>query len=135
GGFPGIPLAVMFPETTFTLVDSIGKKVRVIEAIAGELGLDNVKPLNARFEKVKGSFDFVTGRAVSGLPLFASMVKHLVGRKGFNDLPNGILYLTGGEVESELEKIRASSATWPLAGFFHEEYFSTKKLVHLFDFR
>ncbi len=135
GGFPGIPLALMFPGTRFTLADSIGKKIKVIDAVAGELQLENVTTVNARFESLRGEYDFVTGRAVSGLPLFVSMVRHLVRKEGFNGIPNGILYLTGGEVEAELKAIRASAATWPLSGFFREEYFATKKLVHLFDFR
>lgn len=134
GGFPGIPLAVMFPEVHFTLVDSIGKKIKVIEAIAGELNLTNVSTLNVRFETVKGSFDFVTGRAVSRLPLFFSMVRKSIKSKGFNDLPNGILYLTGGEVEPDITQIKAKSTIWPLANFFTDEYFTTKKLVHLHNF-
>ncbi len=134
GGFPGIPLAIMFPEVQFTLVDSIGKKIKVVEAVAGALGLDNVVPLNTRFESVEQQFDYVTGRAVSNLPLFISMVAPRVKKKGFNVLPNGILYLTGGEIEADLTKIRARSATWSLADHFGEEYFKTKKLVHLYNF-
>ena len=134
GGFPGIPLAVMFPEVHFTLVDSIGKKIKVIDAIAGELELDNVTTLNARFETVNGSFDFVTGRAISRLPVFFSMVKKCVKKNEFNDIPNGILYLTGGEIGEELTSIKARSDTWQISSFFTEEYFTTKKLVHLFNF-
>jgi 16S rRNA (guanine527-N7)-methyltransferase len=134
GGFPGIPLAVMFPDVRFTLVDSVGKKIRVIDAIAAELKLDNVTTLNTRFETVTGSFDFVTGRAVSKLPVFFSMVKNRVRKKGENDIPNGILYLSGGEVEQDMTQIRAKSDTWHLADFFTEEYFTTKKLVHLHNF-
>jgi 16S rRNA (guanine527-N7)-methyltransferase len=134
GGFPGIPLAVLFPETHFTLVDSIGKKIRVIETIATALKLENITALNTRFETMKGSFDFITGRAVSRLPLFFSMVKNCVKTQAFNDIPNGILYLTGGEVEQDLTQIKARSTTWPLAGFFTEDYFATKKLIHLHNF-
>ncbi|MCX6305976.1 MAG: 16S rRNA (guanine(527)-N(7))-methyltransferase RsmG [Bacteroidetes bacterium] len=134
GGFPGIPLAAMFPEVHFTLVDSIGKKIKVIDAIAAELELDNVTTMNARFESIRGNFDFVTGRAVSKLPVFCMMVKPRVKTQGFNDIPNGILYLTGGEVEQDITQIRAESATWPLAGIFNEDYFTTKKLVHLHNF-
>ena len=134
GGFPGIPLAVMFPEVHFTLADSIGKKIKVIDAIAGELELDNVTTLNARFETVNGSFDFVTGRAISRLPVFFSMVKKCVKKNEFNDIPNGILYLTGGEIGEELTSIKARSDTWQISSFFTEEYFTTKKLVHLFNF-
>lgn len=134
GGFPGIPLAVMFPDTHFTLVDSVGKKIRVIETLIKGLGLDNVTAVNARFENVEGTFDFVTGRAVSRLPLFFSLVKNCVRPAGINDIPNGILYLTGGEVENDLAEIRARSSTWSLAEFFGEQYFTTKKLVHLYNF-
>jgi len=134
GGFPGIPLAAMFPDVHFTLVDSIGKKINVISAIAKELKLDNVDTINARFETVKGSFDFVTGRAVSRLPLFFSMVRKCVKTQEINSIPNGILYLTGGEVEQDMNEIRARSTLWPLAGFFTEDYFATKKLVHLHNF-
>jgi 16S rRNA (guanine527-N7)-methyltransferase len=134
GGFPGIPLAVMFPEVRFTLVDSIGKKIKVIDAIVSALKLDNVTTLNTRFETVPGIFDFVTGRAVSRLPLFFSMVNKKVNNQGFNSLTNGILYLTGGETEQDVTQINASATTWPLASFFTEEYFTTKKLVHLHNF-
>jgi 16S rRNA (guanine527-N7)-methyltransferase len=134
GGFPGIPLAVMFPETRFTLVDSIGKKVRVIETIARELGLENVTTIYTRFETVKGNFDFVTGRAVSKVPIFVSMLKHCIRKNGINHLPNGILYLTGGEVEQDLSQVRAKWRTWPLSDFFQEDYFASKKLVHLHNF-
>jgi 16S rRNA (guanine527-N7)-methyltransferase len=134
GGFPGIPLAVLFPEVHFTLVDSIGKKIRVVKTIAQELHLDNVSTINARFETVTGSYDFVTGRAVSSLQLFFSMVKDRVNARGFNTLPNGILYLTGGEIAQDLSKINSKSTTWSLAGFFEEDYFSTKKLIHLHNF-
>jgi 16S rRNA (guanine527-N7)-methyltransferase len=134
GGFPGMPLAVMFPEVQFTLVDSIGKKVRVIDTIATELKLTNITPVNARFESLEGSFDFITGRAVSGLPLFASMVKKLVRHSEFNDIPNGILYLTGGDVEKDIMNTGAASKIWRLSDFFNENYFSSKKLVHLFHF-
>lgn len=134
GGFPGIPLAAMFPEVHFTLADSIGKKIKVIDAIATALKLTNVTTINARFETIAGSFDFVTGRAVSKLPLFVAMVKKRISSDGFNKIQNGILYLTGGEVEQDVTHIRARSATWPLSGFFTEDYFITKKLVHLHNF-
>ncbi|MEI6173859.1 MAG: 16S rRNA (guanine(527)-N(7))-methyltransferase RsmG [Bacteroidota bacterium] len=133
GGFPGIPLAILFPDSHFTLVDSIGKKIKVIDQITADLDLDNITTLNARFETVKQSFDFVTGRAVSNLPKFCAMVRNCVKKTGFNDLPNGILYLTGGEVEQEVTHIRAKSETWALSDFFTEDYFSTKKLVHLYN--
>ncbi len=134
GGFPGIPLAVMFPDVQFTLVDSIGKKIMVVETIVKSLGLLNVITLNARFESVKQKFDFITGRAVSNLPLFLSMVSQCVKKKGINELSNGILYLTGGEIEPDIKKIPALSTTYNLSDHFNEAYFTTKKLVHLYNF-
>ena len=134
GGFPGIPLAVMFPEVQFTLVDSIGKKIRVVEAIAASLGLQNVTALNARFESVRQKFDFVTGRAVSNLPLFLSMISPCVKKLGFNDLANGVLYLTGGEIEPDMKKLAAKSNTYDLSDHFTEGYFATKKVVHIYNF-
>ena len=134
GGFPGIPLAVLFPEVKFTLVDSIGKKIRVVEAISGELGLTNVCAVNSRFESVDRKFDFVTGRAVSNLPLFLSMVAPCVKKQGFNKLANGILYLTGGEIGAEIEKLPGKRVTYNLSDHFTGDYFTTKKLVHLYNF-
>ncbi len=134
GGFPGIPLAVMFPDVQFTLVDSIGKKIMVVETIVKSLGLLNVITLNARFESVKQKFDFITGRAVSNLPLFLSMVSQCVKKKEINELSNGILYLTGGEIEPDIKKIPALSTTYNLSDHFNESYFTTKKLVHLYNF-
>jgi 16S rRNA (guanine527-N7)-methyltransferase len=134
GGFPGIPLALMFPETHFTLVDSIGKKINVIDAIAGELQLGNVKTQNSRVEMLHEAFDFVTGRAVTRLPAFVSLVRNCIKTHGFNAMPNGVLYLTGGDVDPDLSGISAMSRTWALRDFFSEDYFSTKKLVHLHNF-
>ena len=134
GGFPGIPLAVMFPDVQFTLVDSIGKKIMVVETIVKSLGLLNVITLNARFESVKQKFDFITGRAVSNLPLFVSMVSQCVKKKEINEFSNGILYLTGGEIEPDIKNIPALSTTYKLSDHFNEAYFTTKKLVHLYNF-
>jgi 16S rRNA (guanine527-N7)-methyltransferase len=134
GGFPGIPLAVMFPDVQFTLVDSIGKKIKVVEAIAKSLELRNVIPINARFESVKQKFDFITGRAVASLPVFLSQVRAGVKKEGFNNLPNGLLYLTGGEIEPDLQQIKARSTIYNLPDNFREAYFITKKLVHLYNF-
>ena len=134
GGFPGIPLAMMFPDVQFTLVDSIGKKIKVVEAIAKSLELHNVISLNARFESVKQKFDFITGRAVASLPIFLSQVRSGLKRAGVNDLPNGILYLTGGEIEPDLQQMNALATVYNLADNISEEYFITKKLVHLYNF-
>ena len=134
GGFPGIPLAIMFPGTHFTLVDSIGKKIKVIDHIVAALELHNVTTLNARFETVRESFDFITGRAVTNLPAFTSMVRKSIKKQDCNTIPNGILYLTGGEVEQDMSQIRAKWNTWRLRDFFAEDYFDTKKLVHMYNF-
>ena len=134
GGFPGIPLAILFPEARFTLVDSIGKKIKVIEAIVDALELANVVPMNARFEQLRQSFDFVTGRAVSNLPLFFSQVSTKVKKPGSNTLSNGILYLTGGAPEPELMGLPAESKIHAISGFFDEPYFQTKRVVHLYNF-
>jgi len=131
GGFPGIPLAVMFPQTEFVLVDSIGKKIKVIEAVKSELALENVSTRNVRFETIRETFDFVTGRAVSNLSLFYSIVKNNIKKQQINSIPNGILYLTGGETDEILMLIHAKATTWNLADFFPDSFFSTKKLIHL----
>lgn len=134
GGFPGIPLAVLFPETQFTLVDSIAKKIRVVEAIAGDLNLKNVHTICSRNETITKSFDFVTGRAVSDLKTFFQLVRKNVRKKGMNDIPNGILYLKGGELENEISSLPASTDTYELSKFFTEDFFLTKKLVHIHNF-
>ena len=135
GGFPGIPLAVMFPEVEFLLVDSIGKKIKVIDAVKSEIGLQNVTTRNMRFESISDPFDFVTGRAVSNLPLFCSIVRKNLKKKGQNSIRNGILYLTGGETDQALTLINATTSAWNLADFFPDPYFTTKKLIHLAGFQ
>jgi len=134
GGFPGIPLAILFPETRFVLVDSIGKKIKVVENIAQSLQLSNIAPLNTRFETLTGPFDFITGRAVTNLPQFIRLVKKQIKSTGFNDLPNGILYLTGGETNPATAHLRATTHTFPLSSIFDDPWFSTKKLLHLYNF-
>ena len=132
GGFPGIPLAVMFPETEFLLVDSIGKKIKVVEAVASELGLTNVRALNCRAENLEQTFHFIVSRAVTTLPEFLGWTGNKIIRKGFNSLPNGILYLKGGDLSGELAGIRMKHQVYELSRFFREEFFETKKVVHLF---
>lgn len=135
GGFPGMPLAIFFPQVHFTLADSIGKKIKVIGSVARELGLENITPVNERVEKIRGSFDFVTGRAVSSLPVFFGLVKGLVRPAEPGGAPNGILYLTGGDIGASLARIRAHASVTTLSDYFTEEYFITKKLVHLHSFK
>ena len=132
GGFPGIPLAVLFPEAKFTLVDSIRKKIRVVDEIANALELKNVTVKCERFETIQDSFDFITGRAVAILPEFYRMAKDKIRKKHQNDIPNGILYLSGGDLSSQLKKIPAKTTITELSTFFSEDYFSTKNLVHIF---
>ena len=133
GGFPGIPLAVLFPEVQFTLVDSIGKKIKVVEAISQSLGLRNVTTLNTRFESVKETFDFITGRAVSDLPRFYSMVRKAIKKEGMNKIQNGILYLTGGDLDHDMASFKTKTTIYRLADYFDEDFFTTKRLVHLYN--
>lgn len=134
GGFPGIPLAIFFPESRFTLVDSITKKIRVAEDITRRLGLQNVILINARFETLRSRFDFITGRAVTNIGAFTKMTAPLLKKTGFNEIPNGILYLTGGELQQDLEPIRAQKTGYDLSLIFEDPYFETKKLIHLYNF-
>ncbi len=131
GGFPGIPLAVMFPETEFLLVDSIGKKIKVVEEVAKELSLSNVQALNTRAENLNQSFHFIVSRAVTTLPEFLYWTRNKIDRKNFNDLQNGVLYLKGGYLSEELAGIKVKYHIYNLSNFFKEEFFETKKLVHL----
>lgn len=131
GGFPGIPLAIMFPETEFLLVDSIAKKISVVDAIARELGLTNVVARQQRAEKVKAQFDFVVSRAVTAFPGFVALVRTKISGIQRNELANGILYLKGGDFNDELEPFGDRAKVYPLNNYFTEEFFETKKLIHL----
>lgn len=131
GGFPGIPLAILFPESQFLLIDSIGKKIRVATAVVTALGLTNVKLLqeNARLER--GKFDFVVSRAVMAAPELVQIVRKNVAREQHNALPNGLLCLKGGELTEELKPFHRKAQVWDLANEFEEEYFETKKVVYI----
>lgn len=131
GGFPGIPLAILFPESQFLLIDSIGKKIRVATAVATALGLTNVKLLqeNARLER--GKFDFVVSRAVMAAPELVQIVRKNVAHEQHNALPNGLLCLKGGELTEELKPFHRKAQVWDLADEFEEEYFETKKVVYI----
>jgi len=131
GGFPGIPLAIFFPETEFLLLDSIGKKIRVVNEVAEATGLKNIKTLHARAEGIEGQFDYVVSRAVAALPVFIGWVRGKILPGGFNELPNGILYLKGGEFSDELKQIKMQARIFELSQWFNEPFFETKKLVHL----
>ena len=133
GGFPGIPLAIMFPEVSFTLVDSIAKKIKVVESVASELGLTNVRAVQSRSESVEPRrFDFVVSRAVTAFPDFVSMTRHLVDtRRASNPVRNGILYLTGGDFDDEIRPFGRAALVVDIRTYFAEEFFETKKLIHL----
>lgn len=130
GGFPGIPLAILFPETEFLLVDSIGKKIKVVNGVAQEIGLQNLTAEHMRAEKVKGEFDFVVSRAVTAMPDFVKWVKKKTSKKQKHELKNGILYLKGGDLSDELKDF-PSCTLYNLTDYFEEDFFETKKVVHL----
>ncbi len=131
GGFPGIPLAIMFPEVDFHLVDSIGKKVRVAQAVADAIGLTNVRSSHSRGEDIKEKYDFVVTRAVMTLANLMKCIRKNIDRQQHNSLPNGIIALKGGELDGEMAPMRKICTTWELSQFFDEEYFQTKKAVHV----
>ncbi len=131
GGFPGIPLAILFPEVQFHLVDSVGKKIKVVNAVAASLGLTNVYAEHVRAEQLKEKFDFVVSRAVTQLPEFVGWIQKNIASKQQNAIPNGILYLKGGNIESEIRPFRKSASVEELSEWFDEEFFETKKLVYL----
>jgi len=131
GGFPGIPLAIMFPETDFFLLDSIGKKIKVVNAIATELGLGNIKTLNKRAEDENGKYDFVVSRAVTNFIEFVKLTRKNVSGKSFNTLQNGIICLKGGDLDDELGTYSEKVKIWNISDFFDEEFFLTKKIVYL----
>lgn len=130
GGFPGIPLAVMFPECGFTLVDSIGKKIKVASAVASALGLENVEAINDRAENVRGEFDFVVSRAVTSMDNFMPLVRGRITPGGCSTLPNGVLYLKGGDLSGELKNF-PKARIYNISSFFNEEFFETKRVVYL----
>lgn len=133
GGFPGIPLAIMFPEVRFFLVDSIGKKIRVVNEVAGALGLKNVEAEQLRVEQTDRTFDFIVSRAVTSLPDFVKWTAYKFHRKSFNDIPNGILYLKGGDISEELKHVKKLRyKIHSVSDYFSESFFETKSLVHLF---
>jgi 16S rRNA (guanine527-N7)-methyltransferase len=130
GGFPGIPLAIMFPETKFLLVDSIGKKLKVVKAVVDELGLKNVTILHDRVENVKEKFDFIVSRAVTNMPDFVGWVRKKIKKDSVHERRNGILYLKGGDLTEELKDYQ-SVQLFDLPDYFDEEFFETKKVVYL----
>lgn len=131
GGFPGIPLAIMFPETRFHLVDSIGKKIKVVTDVAQQLDLKNVRAEQIRAEQIKGEYDFVVSRAVTELSEFTKWVRGKLSPSHYHDLKNGILYLKGGDLEAELVPFAKKIQTWDISQFYEESFFETKKVIYL----
>ncbi len=130
GGFPGIPLAILFPETQFHLVDSIGKKIKVVNEVNEGLGLENVKTSNCRVEEIDEQYDFIVSRAVAQMETFVRWVKGKIKKKSNHELKNGILYLKGGDLSEELAKYETAKI-YNLSDYFEEDFFETKKVVHL----
>lgn len=131
GGFPGIPLAILFPESRFHLVDSIGKKIKVVKSVAESLQLQNVSAEQIRAEQLKDKYDFVVSRAVTRLPEFVPWVQKNISKTQLNALPNGILYLKGGDLTEEIKPYRKRIFVQELSVYFEEPFFETKKVVHL----
>jgi 16S rRNA (guanine527-N7)-methyltransferase len=130
GGFPGIPLAILFPETRFYLIDVIAKKIKVVQAVVDELQLKNVKAEQLRAENAKGDYDFIISRAVTNMPDFVSWIKDKIKKQNKHDLQNGILYLKGGDLTEELKDF-PKATEYNIADFFANEFFETKKVVHV----
>lgn len=130
GGFPGIPLAILFPETQFHLVDSIGKKIKVVEEVVAGLGLKNVKTSNDRVENIKDTYDFIVSRAVAAMPTFVHWVDGKIAKQNKHQIKNGILYLKGGDLTEELQDY-PKSKIFPLSDYFEEDFFETKMVVYL----
>ncbi|GIM53260.1 ribosomal RNA small subunit methyltransferase G [Capnocytophaga cynodegmi] len=130
GGFPGVPLAILFPQTKFTLVDSIGKKIKVVEEVCKELDIKNVTAINSRVEQIDKKFDFIVSRAVTQMPEFVKWVRGKIKKSSKHSLDNGILYLKGGDLTEELVSFK-NVQLYEISNFFSEEFFETKKVVYL----
>lgn len=131
GGFPGIPLAILFPETHFHLVDSIGKKITVVNEVAKAIGLKNVKTEQIRAEQIKGKYDFVVSRAVTRMKEFYAWVRNKFKTQSIHSLDNGILYLKGGDLDEEMNELKKPYSVYELPDYFKEPFFETKKVVYL----
>ncbi|MBR1889282.1 MAG: 16S rRNA (guanine(527)-N(7))-methyltransferase RsmG [Alloprevotella sp.] len=131
GGFPGIPLAILFPEVKFTLIDSIGKKTLVAKTVAEAIGLQNVEILHRNIVEERRKYDFVVSRAVAQLGEIINLTKKNLSNEQHNALPNGILCLKGGDLSEELKRYKKSSETWTLSDFFNEDFFETKHVVYV----
>ncbi len=131
GGFPGIPLAILFPDCSFHLVDAIGKKIKVVNAVTESLGLNNLTAAHQRAEKVEGKFDFIVSRAVTRTAGFIPWVRNKIKKDSFNELSNGFLFLKGGDLTEELNEVALPHQLYHLSHYFDEDFFETKKVVHM----
>jgi len=131
GGFPGIPMAILFPEVKFHLVDSIGKKIKVVREVAAALGLKNVEADHIRAEQLDDKYDFVISRAVTRLGDFTPWIRNKFTKKDKNGIPNGILYLKGGDLSEEIKESKLKAELHPLSSYFKEDFFDTKYLVYV----
>ncbi len=131
GGFPGIPLAILFPEVRFHLIDSIGKKIKVAQSVADAIGLKNVTTRHCRVEEEKNTFDFVISRAVMTLPELVKIVRKNIGKEQRNALPNGLICLKGGDLRKEISSFGKNVITTELSNHFDEEFFETKKIIYI----
>jgi 16S rRNA (guanine527-N7)-methyltransferase len=131
GGFPGIPLAILFPECSFHLCDSIGKKVKVVDEVSKALQLKNVTTSHSRVEEIDEKFDFVVSRAVTAMPIFLTWIQQKIEKKNRNTLKNGVLYLKGGDLTEEMKEVKQKVVYHDIANFFSEDFFQTKKVVYL----
>ncbi|OWK71582.1 16S rRNA (guanine(527)-N(7))-methyltransferase RsmG [Pedobacter sp. AJM] len=131
GGFPGIPLAILFPDTQFYLVDSIGKKIKVVKEVASALGLENLRADHLRAEQIKEKFNFVVSRAVTRLGEFYPWIQGKFKKDAVNAIPNGILYLKGGDLDEEIKESKLKAELYPLSAYFEEDFFETKYVVYI----
>lgn len=131
GGFPGIPLAIFFPECNFHLIDSIGKKIKVVQETSTSLGLQNVSSEQIRAEKIKDKYDFVVSRAVTAFPVFYNWVREKIKTGSSNSLKNGILYLKGGDLDEELKDFKSRITSYNISNYFSEPFFETKRVIYL----
>lgn len=131
GGLPGIPLAILFPEVRFTLIDSVAKKIRVVDEITAAAGIGNVLARAVRSEDTSGEYDFIIGRAVTEMEQFVKITRHLSSPRSFNAMKNGWIFLKGGDLDRELRPFMASASVVPISNWFDEPYFETKKVVYL----
>lgn len=131
GGFPGIPLAILYPEVEFLLIDSIAKKIKVVNEVAQSIGLKNIKAVHGRAENVSQKFDFIISRAVTKMPAFIEWVKDKINPICFNEFPNGILYLKGGDLTEEFSTVKQHYKEFEISDFYSDEFYETKKVVYV----